>query len=139
MSNKTNDEMKIDEEEIKRVCSSPEILEDEIKKIVNLEMIEKYSLFLRLLANPIRMKILIILSKKDWACNCEFEAVLKIHQTLVSHHLRNLRNNDLIEYKKQGQWKLYKLTKKARIFIEELLRIMEQTSIIDVKNKISRK
>ncbi|HUU78530.1 MAG TPA: metalloregulator ArsR/SmtB family transcription factor [candidate division Zixibacteria bacterium] len=137
MSN--NDEMKINEEEIKKICNSPELLEDEIKKTVDLEMIEKYSSFLRLLANPIRMKILIILSNKDWACNCEFEAVLKIHQTLVSHHLRYLRNNGLIEYKKHGQWKLYKITKEARIFIEELLKIMEQTSIINAKSKISRK
>ena len=135
MSNKTDDEIKINEEEIKKICSNPDFLENEIKKILHLEAIENYSSFLRLLANPIRLKILLILLNKDWACNCEFESALKIHQTLVSHHLRNLRNKGLIEFKKYGQWILYRITNEARIFLEEFFQIMDQSSL--VKKKIN--
>ena len=120
-----NKELEINENAIKKVCSNPEILQNEVDKVFNQNEIEEYASFLRTIANPIRMKILLILLNREWACNCEFESVLDIHQTLVSHHLRKLRSKGLIVYKKQGQWKLYKLTKQAKKWLEELVKIME--------------
>lgn len=128
-----NDELEINENTIKKVCSNPAILLKEVDKIFNQDEIEKYVSFLRTIANPIRMKILLILLNKEWACNCEFESVLEIHQTLVSHHLRKLRNKGLIVYKKHGQWKLYKLTNQARNWLEELIKIMKLIPSITIK------
>ena len=128
-----NNELEINENAIKKVCSNPDILLSEVDKIFKQDEIERNVSFLRTIANPIRMKILLILVNKDWACNCEFESVLDIHQTLVSHHLRKLRNKGLIVYKKHGQWKLYKLTKQARNWLDELIKIMER--IPSITNK----
>ena len=55
-----------------------------------------------------RLKILYILSKSS-LCVCDIAQVLDMTQSLVSHHLRTLRNLNLVKFKKQGKQVIYSL------------------------------
>ena len=66
---------------------------------------------LRVIAEPNRLKILCLLSS-DVKCVCKIQDVLSLKQNLVSHHLKVLRDYELITYEKKGQWKHYSLNKK---------------------------
>ena len=81
----------IEESDLKKLCCSLETWEKNIHEIEGFTHAEKFSQILKLIANPIRLKIILILLGRDWACNCEFEYIFNIQQTLISHHLRNLR------------------------------------------------
>ncbi|MFW9922203.1 MAG: ArsR/SmtB family transcription factor [Candidatus Thorarchaeota archaeon] len=115
----------IEETDLKKVCCSANDWVKQMNKVVDESQVDFYSSILRVISNPIRLKILFILMNRDWACNCEFESAFNVHQTLISHHLRNLRNGGFIIYEKRGQWKFYSLTKEARLFLEKLNEILD--------------
>jgi ArsR family transcriptional regulator len=52
--------------------------------------------FLRLLADPTRRQIFMLLMKGE-TCNCEVAGALELPENLVSHHLRRLREAGLVE------------------------------------------
>ena len=110
----------IEESDLKSSCCSLKEWQDDIEKVRGFGDVDNFSVILSAVSNPYRLKILLILLKREWACNCEFEYILDIHQTLISHHLKNLRETNLITYKKEGKWKFYRITDEARPFLEEL-------------------
>lgn len=114
----------IDESELKASCCSLEGWEERIKKIRAFKEADSFCEVLRVVSNPIRMKILTILLERNWACNCEFEYVLNIHQTLISHHLKILRDSGMATFKQEGLWKLYRIEDKYRPFLEELRELL---------------
>ena len=113
------DEM-INKIDLKQICCVTQDRKEYLSGIDVFEKADDFSSTLKLIANPIRLKILLILLNKEWACNCEFESAFDEHQTLISHHLRNLREGGLITFKKKGQWKFYKIIDEARSFLEKL-------------------
>lgn len=110
----------IDGTDLKNACCSVEEWEKKITNIRGFVEADSFSAILSVVSNPIRLKILLIILERNWACNCEFEYILGIHQTLISHHLKNLRDAKLITYKREGKWKFYRITDDARPFLEEL-------------------
>ena len=63
---------------------------------------------LQLLAHPIRLQILDMLSQHDGRiCVCDIEESLPVKQPTVSHHLRLLREGGLIGSEKQGLYVYY--------------------------------
>ncbi|EKD64302.1 MAG: hypothetical protein ACD_51C00028G0028 [uncultured bacterium] len=64
------------------------------------------------IGEPNRLKIVELLSSGE-KCVCEIEAALDLPQNLVSHHLRVLREADLITVCCEAQWKHYSLNKKS--------------------------
>ena len=71
----------------------------EFKKVVN---------FLKIITEENRLKILCILRKQEM-CVCEIWQHLDLPQNLVSHHLKVLKDFELISAKKQGLKVFYKL------------------------------
>jgi DNA-binding transcriptional ArsR family regulator len=80
------------------------------------------SSILRLVGEENRLKILYIL-KDGQHCVCEIEKHLKLSQSLISHHLKDLRDASLIEDEKKQQWVHYSLTKKGKSIIDLLFRL----------------
>ena len=107
----------IDVSKLKASCCSLEVWDDRVEKIKGFKEAESFSKIMRILANPIRLKIIAILLESDCACNCVFEYVLDIHQTLISHHLRILRDSGMVTYRKDGLWKYYSITEEFRPFL----------------------
>ena len=67
---------------------------------------------LKVISEPNRLKILCLL-KSGTKCVCEIQRSLKLNQNLVSHHLKVLRDAELIESEKLCQWKHYSLSTKT--------------------------
>ena len=67
--------------------------------------------FLKIISEKNRIKILRLL-EKDEKCVCEIWQYLKLPQNLVSHHLKVLKDFDLISSRKEGVKIFYKINKK---------------------------
>lgn len=78
-------------------------------KIVDLDFVDHAQLF-KALADPHRLAILATLARaKDEVCVCDFTAGLPLEQPTVSHHLRWLRDADLVRCHRRGTWVYYRL------------------------------
>lgn len=65
---------------------------------------------LELLAHPIRLTLLGILSRRGGeVCVCDLEAAVPVKQPTVSHHLRLLREAGLVQVERRGQWAHYRI------------------------------
>jgi len=68
--------------------------------------------FLKTISEENRLKILCLL-EEDEKCVCEIWQYLKLPQNLVSHHLKVLKDFDLISSRKERVKIFYKINKKA--------------------------
>ena len=74
--------------------------------------VERIYAFLRVIADPNRLKILCILRSGSY-CVCELVPLVKISDKLVSHHLKQLKKINLVTEKREGNFIRYSLDKKA--------------------------
>ena len=68
--------------------------------------------FLKIIAEEKRLKILCILRDRE-RCVCEIWQYLNLPQNLVSHHIKVLKDFDLISSEKRGLKVFYKLNPKV--------------------------
>lgn len=81
--------------------------------------ISSLSSLLKLVGEESRLKILRIL-RQGQHCVCEIEKHVNLSQSLISHHLKDLKNAGLITDEKKGLWVHYSLTDKGK-YITNLL------------------
>ena len=74
---------------------------------------DELSTILKIIADNSRLKILKLLSKNT-CCVCDIYKNLNLSQSLVSHHLSDLKKADLVSSKKISPKILYSLTKKGK-------------------------
>ena len=74
--------------------------------------LDELAAFLKLIAEPNRLKILHLLSSGE-KCVCCIHEELNLSQNLVSHHLKVLKDAGLISMCKCGKWRHYSLTNKS--------------------------
>ncbi|MCX6810778.1 MAG: metalloregulator ArsR/SmtB family transcription factor [Candidatus Berkelbacteria bacterium] len=58
--------------------------------------------FLRIISEENRLKIICFLQKSNERCVCEIQEFLTLPQNLISHHLKVLRDFDLLNSRKEG-------------------------------------
>ncbi len=76
-------------------------------------------------SDPYRLKILATLAAaEDEVCVCEFTESLPVNQPTVSHHLRILRDANLVTWQRRGTWVFYRLAPDARERIGAALAII---------------
>jgi ArsR family transcriptional regulator len=69
---------------------------------------------LEILAHPIRIQILDILSRNDGQiCVCDLESALPVKQPTISHHLKLLRERGIIGCERYGLWAYYFVNREA--------------------------
>lgn len=68
--------------------------------------------FLKVISDKNRLKILCLL-KEEKKCVCEISESLQLAQNLTSHHLKVLKDYNLIVSKKKGLYIFYSLNKKV--------------------------
>lgn len=68
--------------------------------------------FLKTIADPNRLKILVFLKNKP-QCVCDIFPMLGISQKLTSHHLSQLKKMGLAEQKRDGNFIYYSIDKKV--------------------------
>jgi ArsR family transcriptional regulator len=78
---------------------------------------------LKALAEPTRLQILEMLDREEM-CVCEIIERLNMSQPAVSHHLKILRQAELITDRKEGKWVFYTLNAAGyRSLTDNLLKI----------------
>lgn len=75
---------------------------------------------LKALADDKRLRILTLLASGE-RCVCELQDALGARQSLLSFHLRTLRDAGLVSDRRQGRWIYYSLERDALGELEELL------------------
>lgn len=66
------------------------------------------------LADPTRLNLAAVLLDTDELCVCDLSWVLERSENLVSHHLRQLRNEELVASRRDGKMVMYSLTSRGR-------------------------
>jgi len=95
------------------------------KEITLPEKLNEISKILKVLSNPVRLKIVWLLAEHDMPV-CLIATILNKDQTLISHHLRVLKEHGIVKENAIGKFKYY-ITNKT-----ELRKILE-TLIRDLK------
>jgi DNA-binding transcriptional ArsR family regulator len=81
-------------------------------------------LLMKMMANPIRIQILKVLSEKEpGICVGGMEEILNIPQSSVSQHLAHLRNCGILTCEKKGKKVCYKIVETAVIDILKSMKI----------------
>lgn len=65
------------------------------------------------------------LLKEGEICVCKIVEALSLSQSLVSHHLKDLKEAGLVQDKKQGLWVYYSLTNKGKSVTNLLFRLLK--------------
>ena len=93
-------------------CESSMKYSDELRELadknLSLEISEAKSKVFKALSDPIRLRILGLLSSREM-CVCEVMVALGLTQPTASHHLRILENVALVKDRKEGKWVFYSL------------------------------
>ena len=79
-----------------------------MKKPFNEDYLETKSEFLHALANPVRLKILILLENKE-VCVSDLSNTMQIKQPNISQHLNILRNAGIIKKQRKGKSICYRV------------------------------
>lgn len=73
---------------------------------------------LKALAEPVRLRIVELLAAEE-LCVCHLTEELGAAQPVVSHHLRVLREADLVESERHRYWTYYRLRPQALLALAE--------------------
>lgn len=95
-------------------CCTPD--KTEFKQVGSL------SSLLKLVAEENRLKLLCILRQREH-CVCNLIEHVSLSQSLVSHHLKDLKDAGLITDEKRGLWVYYSLTDKGKQVTDLLFQI----------------
>lgn len=90
---------------------------------------------LKALADENRLRIIQLILQKE-LCVCEIETMLNMNQSNVSRHLSKLKQAQIIESSKDGQWVHYRI---APIFIENYPGILEHLKVFFQEESSFRK
>jgi ArsR family transcriptional regulator len=78
---------------------------------------------LRAIADPYRLRMLATLARTtEEVCVCDFTDALPLNQPTVSHHLRILRDAQLVTSERRGTWVYYRLAPETLDRLEAVLR-----------------
>jgi len=72
-------------------------------------------------SEPVRLRILYLLLENEEVCVCDLVQSLSLTQSVVSRHLAYLKNNQLIESRREGTWVHYKIKASQIDIIRSLL------------------
>ena len=97
-------------------CCTPS--EDRSKQVIAI------SVLLKMIAEESRLKLLCVLRDGEH-CVCEIVKHVKLSQSLISHHLKSLKDMGLVVNKKRGVYVYYRLTEKGKEIIDLLFQIKQ--------------
>jgi len=72
---------------------------------------EKLVQLAKILSDSNRVKIIALMCREKELCVCEICDTLQLCQPLVSRHLKQMRENNLVQTKQSGKWIIYSLNK----------------------------
>ncbi len=100
------------------------LTEEEINRIL-----ESYTAKFQVLADPLRLKILLILREGE-KCVCELVDLIGQKQPLISYHLKLLTSAGLIQKQTKGTWAYYSLHADVRQWFKNCCQFLTSDDII---------
>lgn len=82
--------------------------------------------FLKCLADPTRLAIVLIIVKQGERCVCDLTTGLDLSQPKISRHLALLRSHQILQDRRQGQWVYYRLNDQLPDWSQQILQIFSQ-------------
>jgi len=102
---------------------------------INNNAINTYTRFFKILSDPTRLGIVLLLAKRE-LCVCQIEAALKAHQAKISRHLAYLRKRGIVKTRNQWKWKYYSLFKPRDKFERDILKCLQECLANDALFKL---
>ena len=100
---------------------------------------EDYAQFFKCLSEPVRLRILFLLLKRGELCVCDLVESLGISQSVVSRHLAYLRNNGVLNSRREGAWVYYDLAENNLFFSEVMANFAESAAnSVELKANLAR-
>ena len=75
---------------------------------------------IKALADENRLAIMMSLKQKE-KCACYLLEELNISQSTLSHHMKLLCDSGLVDYRKEGKWMHYSLSKEGAIAFRKMM------------------
>lgn len=89
------------------------------------KQVKRLAAILKIVAEPSRLKLLCILRQAEH-CVCEIMEHVDFSQSLISHHLKDLKNVGVVTDEKRGQKVYYSLSSKGKEITTSLFKIIEK-------------
>lgn len=83
---------------------------------------KELSTLLKLISDNSRLQILYLIQKNEH-CVCKLIEETKLSQSLISHHLKDLKDYGLVFKRIQGKWSYYSLTPKGQKITNSIFKI----------------
>ncbi|AKD05294.1 metalloregulator ArsR/SmtB family transcription factor [Pontibacter korlensis] len=74
------------------------------------KMLERTAYVLKCVAHPVRISIIDLLEQSERLTVTQLQEVLQIEQSLLSHHLTNMRDKGIVDTQREGKNVYYSLT-----------------------------
>ncbi|MFD2514952.1 ArsR/SmtB family transcription factor [Pontibacter locisalis] len=81
-----------------------------LKVRVDQQKLDRAAYVLKCVAHPVRISIIDLLEQRERLTVSELQAVLQIEQSLLSHHLTNMRDKGIVDTQREGKKMHYFLT-----------------------------
>ncbi|MFN3301666.1 MAG: ArsR/SmtB family transcription factor [Patescibacteria group bacterium] len=98
---------------------------------MKLENLKEVIKFLKTISEENRLKIICLLCSGN-KCVCDLGQYFKLPQNLVSHHLKVLKDLNLVSFKKEGLKIFYKLNKET---IKKYIKLLNRFLNLIIKNQ----
>ncbi|MEM7093374.1 MAG: metalloregulator ArsR/SmtB family transcription factor [Actinomycetota bacterium] len=83
---------------------------------------ESLAAVLKAVADPVRLRLLNIVSQAGEACACDLPALLDRSQPTVSHHLKILVEAGMLDREQRGKWAWFRVRPERLAALGEALR-----------------
>ena len=79
------------------------------------EQAAQAALLLKAMADPVRLRLLSLVASHEGgeACVCDLNDAFELSQPTISHHLKVLHDNGLLDREKRGVWVYYRVRREA--------------------------
>jgi len=92
--------------------------------------IENYSRILKLAANDVRMKILVLLEEEGRLCVCDLSEILDMKIPAVSQHLRKMKDGGLVDAERDGATVYYFIHPKYKPVLDALFGNITESAVL---------
>jgi len=98
---------------IQRKCCDDDCMATVASTRFDERAIQGPSMVFSALGDEIRLKIIHLLAQHEALCVCELQQAFDVEQPTISHHLRILRDANLVDVQRRGTWAYYSLRRDA--------------------------
>ncbi|MCF6243779.1 MAG: metalloregulator ArsR/SmtB family transcription factor [Sulfurovum sp.] len=90
-----------------------------------MDIFEEIAVLSKAMSDSNRVKIVTLIQRDKKVCVCEICDTLALSQPLVSRHLKQLKNANVLDSYKEGKWVMYVITQNKSHLLQHYLDICQ--------------